>query len=89
MPLSELEEWYILSALQNTALNKEKKLKDITYEEVFGYERKSLGASSYAAIVRRMEEQAGGFDNLTSEQIEKIHEAAREEVRRTRKEGEV
>lgn len=85
-----MEKWYILEAMQGAAASKERRIEEISYEDVFGRtENDPDRPISFAGIFDRLLERAGGMDSLTSEQLEAIEAQARAEASRLQAEKEI
>lgn len=75
----EMETWYLLTTIQATAAKKEKPVKDVAYEEVFGREDDDPhNPQTFAGIFEKLVQEAGGMEALSSEQLDAIEKKARE-----------
>lgn len=79
-----MERWYMLESAYDLAAIREKRVEEVEYEEVFGHDATDA-PGTYAGILQRLIEEAGGFEKLTAQQLTLIEEQARELASRKRK----
>lgn len=74
----------MLEATHNLAMVRERRVEEIEFEDAFGHDATDE-PETYAGILKRLIEDAGGFEKLDAAQLTLLEEQAREQAARLRK----